>query len=206
MIKVLSISGSPTESASTDILLDSVRQGLIDGLAPEPVEVVHFNLNSLFIMPCQSCGKAPAPDYCFYHDDADKIYQRIADCDCLLFGSPIYFDNVSAQAKLLIDRCNCFRPADFENADPEHSFLKLLPRKRPGAIILVGGTHGWFEGARRTIVGFFKWIEIASEGMVTFAHEDFDRGTVNNHADVMAQARALGAHLADTLRTKYARP
>ena len=85
-------------------------------------------------------------------------FQEVLRCDCLLIGSPIYFDTVSAQLKLFIDRCNCMRPVDFESKDERPNFVKLIERKRPGGMILVGSEGGHYEGARRTIAGFFKWI------------------------------------------------
>lgn len=201
MIKrLLILSGSPTANSSTDVLLSEVANACMAALTPEhEVQRRFVKLAQLRFVPCQACGEAPTPHWCFYHD-LDAEYDFIADCDALIFGSPIYFDNISAQAKAFIDRCNCFRPADFQNVDPKHGFLKILPHKRPGAIVFVGGEHGWFEGARRTIVGFFKWIEITSVGMVTYTHTDLEIGTVATDSGVLRQAQELGRKLADAIR------
>lgn len=205
MIKrLLVLSGSPTAHSSTDILLDEVSKSCADALAPDfEVQRRIIKLAQLRFVPCQACGEAPTPQWCFYHD-LDREYELIVNCDALIFGSPMYFDNVSAQAKAFIDRCNCFRPADFQNVDPDHAFLKILPHKRPGAMVFVGGEHGWFEGARRTIVGWFKWIEISSVGMLTYKHTDLEIGTVAKDTEVLAQARELGKTLAEAMRQHHA--
>ena len=93
------------------------------------------------------------------------------------------------------------RPADFDNADPDHEFIKLIKRKRPGAIVLVGGKHGWFEGARRTIAGFFKWVEIVNHGIVSYQSIDFHRsGEVVDSEATLEEARKLGEMLAEAVR------
>lgn len=201
LIRILSLCGSPVKESSTEILLCAVASSIKRALPDEKVRHRLIRLNDLEFIPCQSCGEAPTPKYCFFDDDLTPVYRELAGADCVLFGSPIYFDSVSAQAKGFIDRCNCIRPADFDNVDPDHDFLKLLARKRPGAIILVGGEHGWFEGARRCIAGYFKWIEVVNEGSVMFKAMDFHRsGEVRDNARVMADAAALGKHLADIIR------
>ena len=205
MINILSICGSPVPGSSTEILLrriaDSARSSLH---GPSRHRLVR--LNELEFVPCQACGEAPTPRFCFFDDDLTDVYRALARCDCLLFGSPVYFDAVSAQAKAFIDRCNCLRPADFDGVT-ERDFIKLMSRKRPGAIVIVGGERGWFEGARRCIAGFFKWVEVVNEGYLAFASRDFRRvGEAAADEAAMAEADRLGRRLAKLLESKYARP
>jgi multimeric flavodoxin WrbA len=208
LIKILSVSASPVEGASTDIILRAVAGALVERLQPgREVEQYFIKLNELNFIPCQACGKAPTPSYCFFEDDLEDVYRLLAECDCLLFGSPVYFDTVSAQAKMFIDRCNCFRPADFEHTDPDHNFIKLMKRKRPGAMVLVGGKRGWFEGARRTVAGFFKWLEITNEGVLVYHSEDFNRkGTAAGSPEILTEARLLGEKLAGLISVQNERP
>ena len=197
MIKILTVSGSPVEDSSTDILLREIEAGIIEKLGtPEKVKTRFVKLNDLRYIPCQACGEAPTPEYCFFDDDLTKVYAELAVCDCLLVGSPIYFDTVSAQLKAFMDRCNCIRPADFNNVDSKHDFLRLIRHKRPGATVLVGGEKGYFEGARRSIAGFFKWIEVLNEGMVIYKSDDYhSKGTVREAAATLRDARELGHKL-----------
>jgi len=172
---------------------------------PGRVRHSFVNLNDLDFIPCQACGEAPTPRFCFFDDALTPVYRELARCDCLLFGSPVYFDAVSAQAKAFIDRCNCIRPADFGGIDLEHDFIKLLDRKRPGAMVIVGGENGWFEGARRCIAGFFKWVEVSNEGYLKFVSKDFHRlGEASESPSVLAEADELGRKLAGLIRTNHA--
>jgi len=205
LIKILVISGSPTAESSTDILLKTTAEAVVQGLGGSSYGQVDFvKLNDFQFIPCQSCGKAPHDEWCVFHDAISPVLDKIAECDCLIVGSPIYFDSVSAQLKALMDRCNCFRPANFDGKEPGQDFVRLIKRKRPGAIILVGGEQGWFEGARRSIAGFFIWIEVTNEGMVQYHSKDFKRtGEVIDSGATLEQARAMGSKLAETLRKSH---
>lgn len=197
-VKLLILSGSPIIGGSTDLLLQEIEKVFASAMPLGiSVESQFVRLHDLKGLPCKSCGEAPQTGYCIYDDDISDLYEAVASCDCFLFGSPIYFDSVSAQAKLFMDRCNCFRPADFDNVVPDHDFIKLLKRKRPGGMVLVGGEDGWFEGARRSIAGFFKWIEVTNEGMVAFRSENFrKKGLAGLSDETLKEADRLGKVLA----------
>lgn len=207
MIRILTVSGSPVAGSSTDLLLHKLTESLVEFLDPK-LEVEHnfVKLNDLKYIPCQACGKAPTPKWCFYDDDLTSVYTQLAECDCLLFGSPVYFDSVSGQAKMFIDRCNCFRPYDFEGKQAAHRFVKILGQKRAGAIVLVGGDEIGFENARRTIAGFFKWVEVLNEGVIKYSSRD-DRviGTVAADPAVLEQANVLGQKLGKILQERHER-
>jgi multimeric flavodoxin WrbA len=206
LIKLQIISGSPTANSSTDLLLGKIAETVEQELKPShQVETNFAKLNELKFIPCQACGKAPHEEWCVFHDEITPVLEKIAECDCLLVGSPIYFDSVSAQLKTLMDRCNCFRPADFDSREPHQDFIKLIKRKRPGAMVLVGGEEGWFEGARRAIAGFFIWIEVTNEGMIQYHSKDFHRvGEVVDSPPALSEAQELGRKLAAILRTQHA--
>lgn len=163
-------------------------------------QTVFMKLSDIDFIACQACGEAPSDGFCLFDDGLSSVYQNLAECDCLLVGTPIYFDTVSAQLKAFIDRCNCFRPADFDNVDPKHDFIKLLSRKRPGAMVLVGGERGYFEGARRVIAGWFKWVEVVNQGHLIYHSPDFrKRGTAADDERALQQARETGRRMADVL-------
>lgn len=197
MIKILSLSGSPVADSSTEILLKRITNEITRKIGKSnKVHVDFHRLNELMYLPCQACGHAPTPSFCFFDDALAPIYRQLAECDCLLLGSPIYFDSVSAQTKAFMDRCNCFRPPDYKGEQSEHRFIKLLKHKRPGAMILVGDNEGWVEGPRRSVAGFFKWVEVTNEGMIWYKSVDFNKkGTVAEEKEILAEADELGNKL-----------
>jgi multimeric flavodoxin WrbA len=197
MLNILTLTGSPVKGSSTEILLEHIAEG-ISHSATQPVsnEVIH--LNHYQYLPCQSCGKSPEPDFCFFHDEIYPVYDLFVNCDIVLFGSPVYFDTISAQAKLFIDRCNCLRPADFEGKT-EHAFKKILAKERLGAMVLVGGERQDYECARKVIAGFFKWAEIINCGTVISAGTGWEPGAVSGDADKLHEAYTLGQKIASRI-------
>lgn len=204
MTKLLSISASPVEGSSTDFLLKRIAAAVVKGLGgDEYAQNMLVRLNDMKFIPCQACGESPAPKYCLFDDDLTPLYEQLVSCNCLLFGSPVYFDSVSAQAKMFIDRCNCFRPPDYDNVDPEHNFIRRLESSIPGAMVLVGGERGWIEGARRVVVGFFKWVEVVNEGVLIYRSRDFTKtGTAADDPAILTEADRLGAQLAEKILAK----
>jgi multimeric flavodoxin WrbA len=188
MSNVLGICGSPVRDGSTDILVREVLRGA----QSRGATVDYIFLNDLQIMPCQACGKSPEQGYCFFPDGMDVIYEKFDRCDAIVVGSPIYFDSVSAQTKLFIDRTNCFR--SMTPGGPE-KFAARITKKRRGVIVLVGGERGKYEPARRVIGGFFVWAGIAPAGLIAFAHDSFEKGTVAKDQGVLSKAYEAGMAL-----------
>lgn len=198
MTKILTINGSPVKNSSTGTLLGKLADGIRENLS-EPVENRVIILNDLKILPCQACGESPEPDYCFFKDGIYPIYDYLINCDIVLFGSPVYFDTVSAQAKLFIDRCNCLRPPDFDT-DTEAHFKKIIPRKRLGAIVLSGGQRGQFECARKVIAGFFKWVRVSTVGTISYTSQSWkSAGPVTDDKVILDEARRLGRKISSRL-------
>jgi len=197
MLNILSLTGSPIKKGSTEILLERIAGGIIETYS-HPAENALVRLNDYQYIPCQSCGKSPEPDLCFFKDEIYPVYESLARADVVLFGSPIYFDSVSGQAKLFIDRANCFRPYDFKG-ESEHTFKKIITEKRLGAMVLVGGERQNFEPARVVIAGFFKWIEVLNCGLITCAGSSMEPGAAADDSDKMTEAYDLGCHIARRL-------
>ncbi len=189
-MKILTLNASPVKGSSTEILLGKIAEG-IENTGPTPVENRTIHLNDYAIRPCQACGINPEPDWCIYHDDIYSVYDLLVNSDIVLFGSPIYFDTVSAQAKLFIDRCNCLRPVDFETMQ----FRRRITRKRWGAIVLVGGERQKFECARTVIAGFFKWVNIENVGCIACASQSFTPGAAKDNSQAQNEALSLGSKL-----------
>jgi len=131
-VKVVGIVGSPRKGMNTDTLVTKALEGTISVGA----ETEKIYLNDLNIMPCQACAKFPAPDYCFFHDGMDKIYQALVSADALVIGAPAYFGTISAQLKLLIDRSNCLAEM-ITLPEGKTVFKSRLQKRKKGIFIWV---------------------------------------------------------------------
>ena len=200
-MKALGINGSPIKGGNVDILIKEVIQGIREK-APSKKKVKNeiFYLDDLKIMPCKSCGEAPPePALCLYHDDMDLLYPQLLSSNYFIFGSPIYFDSVSAQLKLFIDRCNCFRPLSKKPNGTYHfkRQAKPLASPRKGVIILVGGLRQRFDLASSVVKGFFKWADIEFFDQILYSHENWGKGGVKREKEVLHKALEIGRRIAE---------
>lgn len=189
-MKILGISGSPTGGSSTDLLVNAV----LKGASANDVKTRFVRLNDLRILPCQACGKSPEPDFCFFHDDMDDIYNLMAGSEAIVLGSPIYFDSVTAQMKLFIDRTNCLRPADFSDLD-NPSFKEPRFKGKKGGIVIVGGEKGKFDVALKTVRAFFIWAGIEIIFELKYVSKGLEVGAAGRDHSAIQQAESFGLQL-----------
>jgi multimeric flavodoxin WrbA len=99
-MKVIGIVGSPRKGGNTEILvkqaLDSAREA---GAQIKLISVIGKN-----ITPCDACGSCGKTGVCHIQDDMQSLYQELEAADAIIFGSPVYFGTISAQAKAIMDR------------------------------------------------------------------------------------------------------
>jgi multimeric flavodoxin WrbA len=187
---ITGISGSATPSSSTDILIKEILRGA----SQNRHKTLFYRLNEMVMIPCQACGKSPEPDYCFFHDDAYLLYKKMAQSEAVILGSPVYFDSVSAQTKIFIDRCNCLRPADFANPDKQ-AFKEPVFKGKKGGIVLVAGDYGKFDSALRVMKAFFIWAGIEIKFELKYQTKSLHYGEVKKDKRKLAEAFECGKKL-----------
>ena len=190
---LVALNGSPLKGSSLDLLLERICVGFRE--AGGEAEQVYCN--QLWIKPCQSCGPEPTTGYCVFHDDMDLVYQKLERAHAVVVGSPIYFDSVSAQLKLVIDRCNCITPL-VRVEGGGYAFRAKWARTRRGAFVTTSGPRQRYDMAERCVRGFLKWVGAKWEETLAFVHEDNDLGSVAKEAELMTRAHDLGKRLAES--------
>ena len=99
-MKVLGIVCSPREGGNTEILVREALEGVREaGGDPELVLLADKE-----IAPCNACAGCLEDGQCIIDDDMQDIYKKLEAADGLIFGTPVYFLNVTAQAKAVMDR------------------------------------------------------------------------------------------------------
>jgi multimeric flavodoxin WrbA len=99
-VKVLGIVCSPRKEGNTEIL---VREAL-EAAGELGSETELFLVAGKDIAPCDGCGVCLEKGVCRINDDMQTIYQQLELADGVILGTPVYFWNVSAQAKAVMDR------------------------------------------------------------------------------------------------------
>ncbi len=190
---LVALNGSPSRGGSVDLLLE----GVLRGAAEAGGRTLHVRCNELTVKPCQACGPEPTPGWCVFHDDIDPVYDALVAAHAVVVGSPVYFDAVSAQLKLVMDRCNCMTPLA-RAADGGWTFRARLARTRRGAFVTACGERQRWDMAERSVRGFLKWVGARWEETIAYAHADNERGSVAGRPELLARARALGRRLVES--------
>ena len=189
-LKVCGIVGSPRKNGNVDLLVSEV----LKGAASNGAEICKLYLNDMNIKPCQSCGVDPHPRYCLFKDDMEQIYDALENSDVIVLGSPVYFDTVSAQVKLMIDRSNCLMPY-VKKADGSFGFERRMKRPKRGIFVVVSGREQELDAILATVKGFFYWTNIELVETFSYAHDDNEVGSVNKDKRKMKQAFDIGVKI-----------
>ena len=189
MRTLVALNGSPVRGSSVDLLL----QALCAGAEEAGGAARHFHCNDLTVKPCQACGPEPTTGYCVFHDDMDAVYDALHAAHAVAVGSPIYFDTVSAQLKLVMDRCNCITPLLRSG-----EFRPLWARTRRGVFVTACSSHHRYDLAERSVRGFLKWIGARWEETLAWQHEDNDPGSVATRPALLEPSLALGRRLIES--------
>ncbi len=169
-MNILYISGSPRENSNTDVLLETARSVTGGKL----IKLIDYD-----IKPCASCRACQSLKDCIIKDDMNKaITPMLFESDVVVLGSPVFFNNVSAQLKAFIDRTWCIRG-------------RL--RNKVGGAIVVGRRYG-LESAITAINAFFLKHEMipANRGVCGIA---FKEGEILKDTEAIGAAKNLGERI-----------
>lgn len=120
---VVGISGSPRKEGNTAILVNEVLKHLKG-------EKKFISLADLDIHPCRSCDRCWKENIeCVIDDDIRWIIRELEKCDVMILGSPCYWEMVSAQLKMLIDRAVSV-------------YEKDTLKNKIGAVVVTHDVHG----------------------------------------------------------------
>ena len=193
MNKIIAIYGSPRRKGNTALLLDRAVQGAEEaGAAVEQIV-----LRDLKISPCLEIYGCRETGRCVIQDDFQKVYDLLQQCQGVMLASPIFFYTVSAQTKILMDRCQSFWVKKY--------WIDQVPfgkqnYARKGLFISVGATSGkkLFDGALQTVKYFFDVLDMELWQALLYRGLDFE-GDVLKHPEYLEEAFSQGKAFAQAL-------
>ena len=103
-MKILGIVCSPRKGGNTEIMVEEALAAAREAAA----ETELFLVADKNIAPCDACGSCIKTGECRIKDDMQPLYKQIEAADGILFGTPVYFNNMTAQAKTIMDRLYVF--------------------------------------------------------------------------------------------------
>jgi multimeric flavodoxin WrbA/protein-tyrosine-phosphatase len=194
-VLALGLQGSPRKNGNSDLLLDMMMQELAgSGIQTRTIKVVRRHIE-----PCKELLVCERNGLCPIQDDMDaEIYSLLRRADIIVASSPVFFYNVSAQLKALIDRCQNFwaRKYLLKLKDPGHA-------TRRGFFLAVGASGGkqLFDGLHLTAKYFFDAVDAHYTGSLFYRHIE-KRGQIKEHPTVRSDVAEAVRKLTDTLTNR----
>ncbi|HBE77122.1 MAG TPA: flavodoxin [Firmicutes bacterium] len=128
-MKIIAMNGSPRKNWNTAALLNKV----LEGAASQGAATELINLYDLQYKGCVSCfackRKGGEHGKCAMKDDLTPILENLRKADAIVFGSPIYYSNITSGMVALLERFL------FSNAIYSSEIPTVYPRKIPSAFI-----------------------------------------------------------------------
>lgn len=108
MKRVFAVNGSPRRNRNTAALLDAALQGMQEACTEE-IQAKRIDLYSLTYTGCRSCFACKLIDgksygKCALKDDLAPVMEEILQADALVFGSPVYYRNITGQMHAFYER------------------------------------------------------------------------------------------------------
>lgn len=185
---VLGLQGSPRKKGNTSFLLSAfLKEAERVGARSHVVDVCNKD-----IVPCKEYIVCEKKGYCPIDDDmTNQIYPLLRQADVIVAATPVFFYNVTAQLKALIDRSQTLwaRKYKLNLTDPGRN-------SRRGYLLSVGATKGknLFEGLHLTAKYFFDAVGAVYTGSLTYKHIE-NIGDMKRHPTVLKDVEEAVADL-----------
>ena len=183
MKKIVILNGSPHKTGKTMTLVNEV----LKTMRGEDLEIKTYNLNTMQISGCQGCYGCKKTGKCIVKDDMQSIYEDIDNADGVIFATPVFFWQMTAQLKLTIDRLFAYFKQDYS------SFLS--PNKKALLLATFGGGdmsqyQNYFDTAGKSLVfmGFGEYKVLITGGLR-------DSNELLERSEVLSNAREMGQWL-----------
>lgn len=175
-MRILCISGSPRPDGNTMQLLETLAHD-VNG---ELIRLADYRIEH-----CSACWACRQDGRCAIRDDMTEVLiPRLLACDAMVLGSPVFFNNVTADMKAFMDRTWCLRG-------------KL--RNKIGGAVVVGRRYG-AESAVTAITSFFlkHHMITADRGVSGVA---FEKGDIAHDHEAQRAVARLAGRLRELLGT-----
>lgn len=146
------LNGSPRPAGNTEIMADA----FIKGASEKGHTVVKINLAGKKVSGCLGCQKCfTAEGVCVQKDDMAQILDVLDQTDMVVFASPVYWFDITAQLKCVIDRM-------YARAVKGFHFNKV-------ALLLDSCSEGVYDAAITQYKAMNAYLRWEDQGIITIA-------------------------------------
>lgn len=178
-MNILVITGSAHKEGTSSYLADN----FINGAKEAGHTVYRFNAAFKNVHPCIGCGTCRKNgQVCIFKDDMLELNPELLKADAVVFVSPIYYYDINAQIKAVIDRFYA-----------NNSTLKGADKKAVLMITYGDETEESAESAIASFKGMVKYLEWKNAGIIS-ANSCYVLDDIIN-SDYPKQAYELGKNI-----------
>lgn len=175
-MKIVAVIGSPRKEGNCDTIVKELLNNV-------DADTTTYYLYDQKIGPCHADMACVNQD-CILNDDGNTVINDILDADLFIFATPIYFGQMSAPSKALIDR---FYQV-FVNPD------KSFKGKKAITVFTQGLPENGFETYINSTNAMFGSIEMELVGSIT-AMGTSKKGDKEELSEALTQAKEIASKL-----------
>jgi len=194
--KVLGINGSPRKNGNSDSLL----KHFMDEVDKKGIENKSLYLRDYDFKGCIGCERCRKDKICTgLKDDMNTFYPDIISSQSLVMVCPTHNYNITAWMKAFIDRLYCF----YEFTDPRPgAWSSQLANQNRKAVIIAICEQEDEDDMGFTADAMKKPLEALGFEICTVIKvlKCFDRGKVNQDAELLAKIDRAAADLVDSMK------
>ncbi|MBR3566243.1 MAG: flavodoxin family protein [Paludibacteraceae bacterium] len=190
-MKVLLINGSARRNGNTFLALSEIAKQLqCEGIDSEIVQI-----GAKPVRGCIACGKCKANgnNRCVFDDDiCNRVSEKMADCDALIVGSPVYYGQPNGSVLSLVQRM-FFSAGAYFNGKPAAAVAIC---RRGGATAAFQTLNMPFQMMNMPVIGSQYWN-------IAYGREE---GQVTQDTEGMQTMRTLALNMAYILKATENKP
>jgi len=182
---ILSLHLSPRQGGNSDAMLTAFNQGAAEAGA----ETLRFSAAEHQVGPCVGCGSCDSTGQCVIDDDMQKLYPLLASAKNIVVSTSLYFYDVPAKGKAIIDRAQALWNRRYTLNQKE----ALKPDGR-GFLMALGATRGenLFTPVNLSVKYFFDAVGLPTTFETLFFRQIENRGDLIRQPDLIRQIREVG--------------
>jgi hypothetical protein len=219
-MKITAFNGSPWgEQGHTHVMI----QEFLNGASEAGAKVEIIDLCDHDIKICKCCGVCfyKTPGKCAVKDDMGGLIKKFLKSDAVIFGTPVYMDNVTATMKIFIDRLNPILDPHYEK-DPEGEYRRCGRYDKYPGILVISSCAMPEQGSFEVLRFYFRRLartlhtEVVGEiyrgdaGLILLSKEDIRfKAAVDVYKELLHEAGrefALTGRISEQMRQRLEAP
>ena len=153
-MKITILNGSPRKE-NTAAMVDAFAEGA--KAAGHEVEILHVGRMKIAgCLGCEYCH-TKGEGKCIQRDDIDKVIPSYLDADMVVYASPVYYFDMTAQLSAAIQRVYC---------------IGKPPKAKKAALLVSSGSAGSANGAITTYKDMIAYLGMEDAGICALAGDE----------------------------------